>query len=271
MVGWINNRLGFDMLMKAPNQSPDRRSGNSPQPVYPARVRAPSSAGGVRPVVPRWALVSAVGAPVSLLATATVAAQLHTSPYDPISQTMSVLAATGSGAMVMTAGFIMTAACQIVTAAGLYVLSPVPRIVLAFAGCCGLAVAALPVSLDHFVAPHLLAAGMGTGMLALWPVLAMSAAAFAPAACQRCWAISASIIFAALLAWVCYEANQGMLLGLAERVAVIGETFWPLAVVATSRDVHEQRAQGVSAVADPVGIRVLSGSTHRKTATRKSE
>src|SRR4051812_9146398 len=83
--------FGFDMLMKAPNQSP--------HPV-PARVRAPASAGDVRPVVPRWALVSAVGAPVSLLATTTVAAELYTSPYDPISQTMSVLAATGSGAMV---------------------------------------------------------------------------------------------------------------------------------------------------------------------------
>jgi hypothetical protein len=224
------------MLMKAPNQSP--------HPV-PARVRAPASAGDVRPVVPRWALVSAVGAPVSLLATTTVAAELYTSPYDPISQTMSVLAATGSGAMVMTAGFIVTAACQIVTAAGLYVLSAIPRIVLAFAGCCGLAVAALPVSLQQCVAPHLLAAGMGTGMLALWPVLAMSAAASAPAACRRCWAISASIIFAALLAWVCYEANHGMLLGLAERVAVIGETFWPLAVVVTSR--HGPRSHRVTA------------------------
>jgi hypothetical protein len=256
------------MLMKAPNQSPDRRSGKSPQPGYPARLRAPSSAGVVRPVVPRWAIVSAVGAPFSLLATATVAAQLQTSAYDPISQTMSVLAATGSGAMVMTAGFIMTAACQIVTAAGLYVLSPVPRIVLAFVGCCGLAVAALPVSLHQCVAPHLLAAAMGTGMLSLWPVLAMSGAASTPAACRRCWAISASIIFAASLAWVCYEANQGMLLGLAERVAVIGETFWPLAVVATSRHVHKSWsthsdcisiATGVAAVADPVGIQALSG------------
>jgi hypothetical protein len=103
-VGWINNRLGFDMLMKAPNQSPDRRSGKSPQPVYPARVRAAASARAVPPVVPRWALVSAVGAPLSLLAAATVAAHLHKSTYDPISQTLSVLAATGSGAMVMTPG-----------------------------------------------------------------------------------------------------------------------------------------------------------------------
>lgn len=227
------------MLMKAPNPSPDRWSGRSPQPLHPASVQASASARVLRPVVPRWALVSAVGAPVSLLATATVAAELHMFPYDPISQTMSVLASTGSGAMVMTAGFITTAVCQIVTAAGLHVLSLVPRIVLAFAGCCGLAVAALPVSVQQCVAPHLLAAAMGTGMLALWPVLAMSGAPFAPAACRRCWAISASIVFAALLLWVCYEANHGMLLGLAERVAVIGETFWPLAVVATSRHLRQ--------------------------------
>jgi hypothetical protein len=239
------------MLMKVPNQSPE--------PVQPARVRPPASSRVLQPVVPRWALVSAVGAPVSLLATATVAARLYTSPYDPISQTMSVLAATGSGAMVMTAGFIMTAACQIITAAGLYVLSRVPRIVLAFVGCCGLAVAAFPVSLNPCVVPHLLAVAMGTGMLALWPVLAMSGAAFAPAACRRCWAISASIIFATLLAWVCYEANQGMLLGLAERVAVIGETFWPLAVVATSRHVHERRR----AVTSGSTVTSCSGSRSR--------
>src|SRR5439155_22021449 len=106
-----------------------------------------------------------------------------------------------------------------------------------------------------------LAAVMGTGMLSLWPLLAMSDAASAPAACRRCWAISASIVFVALLAWVCYAANQGMLLGLAERVAVIGETFWPLAVIATSRHVHERRAQG------PLHPRVLSGvGIQRRTA-----
>jgi hypothetical protein len=248
------------MLMKAPNPSTDRWSGRSAQPVHPARRRPPASAGAVGPVVPRWVLVSAVGAPVSLLATATVAAELRASPYDPVSQTMSVLAATGSGAMVMTAGFIVTAVCQIVTAAGLLVLSPVPRIVLAFAGCCGLAVAALPVSLHRCVAAHLMAAAMGTGMLALWPVLAMSSAAFAPAACRRCWAIPASIIFATLLAWVCYEANHGMLLGLAERVAVIGETFWPLAVVATSRHVHEPRRQGPIAEASDLALRAPRGA-----------
>jgi hypothetical protein len=144
----------------------------------------------------------------------------------------------------MTAGFIITAVCQIVTAAGLYVLSAVPRIVLAFAGCCGLAVAALPVSFHQCVTPHLVAAVMGTGMLSLWPVLAMSDAVSAPAACRRCWAISASVVFAALLAWVCYETDQGMVLGLAERVAVIGETFWPLAVVATARQPDKRQAAG---------------------------
>jgi hypothetical protein len=72
--------------------------------------------------VPNWAVASAVGAPVALVTSTSLATLLPTTPYDPFGQTMSVLAATPRSAPVMTIGFVLTAMCQIATAAGLHVL-----------------------------------------------------------------------------------------------------------------------------------------------------
>jgi len=86
--------------------------------------------GGQRQV-PTWALVAAGAAPSVLLTSSIFARLATTSPYDSIGQTMSVLASTGRhGGWIMTAGFVLSALAQIVTAAGLYVLGPLPRITL---------------------------------------------------------------------------------------------------------------------------------------------
>lgn len=185
--------------------------------------------------VPNWAVASAIGAPVALVASSSVATMLPNTPYDPFQQTMSVLAATPRSAPVMTAGFVLTAMFQIATAAGLHVLRPGPRLVLAFAGSCGLAVAALPVSVQGCTVAHLCAAGLGIATLSIWPVIARSGVASGLAACRSCWALSASVVFAALVGWVAWETQRGVDLGLAERVTVVGETLWPLVVVASAR------------------------------------
>jgi hypothetical protein len=72
--------------------------------------------------VPNWAVASAVGAPVALVTSTSLATLLPTTPYDPFGQTMSVLAATPRSAPVMTIGFVLTAMGQIATAAGLHVV-----------------------------------------------------------------------------------------------------------------------------------------------------
>jgi hypothetical protein len=82
--------------------------------------------------VPNWAVASALGAPVALVTSTSLATLLPTTPYDPFGQTLSVLAATPRSAPVMTIGFVLTAMCQIATAAGLHVLRPAPRVLLAF-------------------------------------------------------------------------------------------------------------------------------------------
>jgi hypothetical protein len=72
--------------------------------------------------VPNWTVAAAIAAPVTLVATSSVATMLPASHDDPVGQTMSVLAATPRSAPVMTIGFVLTAVCQILTAAGVYVL-----------------------------------------------------------------------------------------------------------------------------------------------------
>ncbi len=185
--------------------------------------------------VPNWTVAAAIAAPVTLVATSSVATMLSASHYDPVGQTLSVLAATPRSAPLMTIGFVLTAVCQIVTATGLHVLRPAPRLVLAFAGGCGLAVAAMPVSWQAAVGAHLFAAGAGIVTLSMWPVLTMSGSVAAPAACRFRWAVTASVLFAALVAWVLWETQRGGDLGIAERATVVGETLWPLVVAATAR------------------------------------
>ncbi|HUH67886.1 MAG TPA: hypothetical protein VLZ05_02835 [Mycobacterium sp.] len=103
------------------------------------------------------------------------------------------------------------------------------------AGCCALAVAAFPVSSNASSTAHVLAAGFAAIVLAIWPVLSISAGVAAPVVCRTRWAVSGSLVMLALLIWVGYEAEQGAALGLAERVAAIGELIWPLAVVVAAR------------------------------------
>jgi hypothetical protein len=155
--------------------------------------------------------------------------------YDPVTETLSILATTGRAQWIMTTGFVISAICQIVTAVGLSALRLVPRLALAVAGCCGLAVAAFPTHLHGPAMAHILAAGAGAVVLAVFPVLAMTGAASAPRACRARWAVTGSIALTALLAWVYWEANNGEVLGLAERVAAYAEFTWPLLVVLTAR------------------------------------
>lgn len=128
---------------------------------------------------------------------------------------------------------VLSAVCQIGTAAGLQVLRPLARAALAFAACCGLAAALLPATPAATATAHVRAVTTGAMLLALWPVLAISH--MAPPTCRARWAIAASSVLCALLVWVFYEAQDGLILGLAERVTVVAELMWPLVVVVTAR------------------------------------
>ncbi|BCI91287.1 hypothetical protein NIIDMKKI_64930 [Mycobacterium kansasii] len=53
--------------------------------------------------MPCWAIVSAAVSPLALLVSAAVATSKRNRSYDPVSETLSILAAGGGGAWIMTA------------------------------------------------------------------------------------------------------------------------------------------------------------------------
>ena len=182
-----------------------------------------------------WTLVTAAAAPVVLVGAAILARAVLTTSYDSWSETLSVLAGRGSGQGIMTAGFVLSAAFQIATAMGLRVVRLSARIALAVAGCCGLAVAAFPVTVSANESTHLLAAAGGLIALALVPILGMSSAATTPLVCRPRCALTATLVLCALVLWVYYEARHGVFLGLAERLTAVTELAWPLVVVVCAR------------------------------------
>ncbi|WP_187776433.1 DUF998 domain-containing protein [Antrihabitans cavernicola] len=179
--------------------------------------------------------MSAAGAPTSLIVGGALAHHLHSGPYDAVSQTLSVLAADSGSRWAMTAGFVITACCHVVTAMGLRVLPPTPRIALALAGVFGLAVAVFRQPVHGSSAMHVWSVAAGLLILGIWPLLAMSRDPSAPAACRVRYTTVATGVLLALLVWLIIETQGGSLLGVAERICVVAQTLWPLAVTASAR------------------------------------
>jgi Protein of unknown function (DUF998) len=185
--------------------------------------------------MPRWVFLSALAAPIVLLSSATLAAAAGAPTYSAVNQTMSVLAGTGRAKWIMTTGFVVSASCLIVTAAGLRILRPVPRAALATAGLCGLTVAAAPVSTNQATGAHLAATAVGVTVLAIWPALTTCDGPVAPSVCRTPWALSATAVMCGLLAGMYYQTRNGLYLGLAERAVLCTEMLWPFVVVVTAR------------------------------------
>ncbi|KZS60474.1 hypothetical protein A4G28_17475 [Mycobacterium ostraviense] len=158
--------------------------------------------------MPCWAIVSAVAPPLALLISAAVATSKRTRTYDPVSETLSILAASGRGAWIMTAGFVVSGGCLILTAGGLRVLAVLPRVVLGLAGCCGLAVAALPDRLGTATA-RLAAAAAGAVLLAICPLLAVSWDVVTVPGRRTYRTVAVSAVLLGLLLWVGYSAWRG--------------------------------------------------------------
>ena len=182
--------------------------------------------------VPRWALVSAIAAPVAMIGGWTLAAARQPS-FDPAQETISALAAsTATDPWIMTAGLAITGVAHMVTATG---LTPVPgraRVLHAVGGAATLAVALLPV--DTAPQAHGIAAGIGFGALALWPALA--ARRGATGILRPAVTVGASAVLVGLL--VCFVVelqHDGDAVGLSERAVAGAQALWPLAVVVALR------------------------------------
>ncbi|WP_175440188.1 DUF998 domain-containing protein [Micromonospora nigra] len=183
--------------------------------------------------VPLWALLSAVAAPLLLIGGWTLAEARQTGGYDPVTDTISALAAVDADdRWIMTLGLVGLGLCHCVTAAGLRPLAPAGRLLLALGGVATVAVAAtpLPAGAGSSTAgagsstPHALAAAIAFGALALWPALATRGAR------PRWLALTGVLVLA--VGWFVVELTVGgPRVGLSERVAAGAEALCPLVVV----------------------------------------
>jgi hypothetical membrane protein len=185
--------------------------------------------------VPRWALLSAVLAPVSLIACWLVAGLLQPSGYDPIRQTISVLAGgAASHRWIMTLGLYCVATCQILTGAGLSAARRGARTFLVLGGLAGLGVAAFPQPAHGTTTVHLVFATASVILLALWPAtIASRRPAHSLFDVRRCQLVTA--VFVGMLLWLLVAAQVGGALGIAERVDTAIENAWPLVIVIALR------------------------------------
>ena len=182
--------------------------------------------------VPLWGLASSAMAPLLLFGGWTEAARLQPLPFDPVTDTVSALAAVGTpDRWVMTLTFLLVAACDIVTAAALRPAGTAGRLILVAAAVAGILVALNPVHGGGSVA-HAIWASTGFAGLALWPAGAWRRGPGVPWGLRPAVCAVVVVVLAGLAAWFGIEvvtaAGQA---GLAERLAGLAQAAWPLAVV----------------------------------------
>jgi len=208
-------------------------SGSTPPQPGPAAVAA-------RPahphLVPWWAFVSAVVAPVSMIGAWTLSAALQPS-FDPVRDTISDLATAGMVApWVMGAGLAVTGVAHCVTAAGLRDVPTAGRALLVLGGLATFAVAMFPS--DTHSQLHGISAAVGFGALGLWPALAARRGEKGVLSPEV--AIPASVVLLGLVGVFVAELQQitpddGALTGLTERLVAGAQSLWPLVVVVALR------------------------------------
>ena len=188
-----------------------------------------------------WGLMSSSAAPVLLIGGWTLAAARQGRAFDPVSQTISELAAHGShDRWVMSGALVGVGICHVVTASALRPAASVGRLVLAAGGTATVLVAAYPLTVGAGSSrAHTLVAMVALGALAIWPAAAWRRSPGTPAALRPAVSAAAALGLLGALAWFGYELSQdGDQIGLTERVAAGSQAVWPLAVVVWSRLAH---------------------------------
>ncbi|MDI3387511.1 DUF998 domain-containing protein [Streptomyces sp. B-S-A8] len=207
--------------------------------------------------VPWWAVLSSGCAPLLLVGGWTLAAVVEGPGYDPVTETISAMAADGaSGRGVLSGALVALGVCHLVTAWGLRPAAVAGRVAL---GCGGLAVIGMalsPVPESGGSLVHGWVAAVGFALMALWPVLAAAWPGAArrgaawPGAARRGaaqpggvrpeavpWGLRPALSLAVCLlmgagaVWFLVALHRQGAAGVAERVLTTAQTAWPFAVV----------------------------------------
>jgi hypothetical membrane protein len=194
------------------------------------------------PAVRPWAIISAGLAPVLLTGTYLIAGILQPASYNPVRETISVMAGqAGTDRWVMTGGIFLTGGCYLLTAAGLTGLRTSARALLIVAGLAGIGIAASPEPARGATPRHLAWTVLGAVTIAAWPAFAARRAAPRPLILSGYGSAAVTAVFVALLGWLLAETRDGSVLGLAERLTSSIQTCWPFTVAVTLRRTRRPR------------------------------
>ncbi|WP_407342073.1 DUF998 domain-containing protein [Pengzhenrongella phosphoraccumulans] len=187
--------------------------------------------------LPRWALPSALVAPIGMIGGWTLAAAVQGPGFDPVRDTISALATQAVTApAIMTAGLALTGVGHVATAVALRPAALRGRLLLATGGVATALVAALPV--DAYPRAHGVCAAVAFGALSIWPAAASRRGA--KGALSPLAGALASGVLLVLLAWFVVELqglgpDGGAATGLAERAVAGAQSLVPLGLVLALR------------------------------------
>jgi hypothetical protein len=181
--------------------------------------------------VPAWAIVSAGLTPILLTAGWLVAGTLQPASYNPIQDTVSVMAGHGgTDRWVMTGALLLVGGFHLVTAAGLGALRVSARVLLVLAGLSSLGIAASPEPAVGSTPQHLAWTSFGAVIITVWPAFVARPGSPQPLILSRRGAAVVTAVFFALLCWLVIETQGGSNLGMAERLTSSVQTSWPFVV-----------------------------------------
>ncbi|MFI0941332.1 DUF998 domain-containing protein [Streptomyces sp. NPDC021020] len=180
-----------------------------------------------------WAVLSSGSAPVLLLGGSATAAVVEGPDYNPVKQTISVLAADNQEAYwALTATLLALGLCHLATAAGLRAAALAGRLALGGGGVSAMLLAFFPAPATGGSLSHGSVVTVGFALLALWPVLAAwRRPAGGPWGLRPVpsWVVTALMLVGA--AWFVVENQRHGPAGVAERVVTGATAVWPVVVV----------------------------------------
>jgi hypothetical membrane protein len=210
-----------------------------------------------------WALISATLAPVVLIAGWLVAGLVQSNDYNPVSQTISVLAGSAANhRWIMTFGLVLVGVCHLVTAAGLTSFRMRARLGLGIGGLAGLGVAIFAEPVHGSTSTHIVFATLCVLILALWPATIPTPGGAHPAVLTTRTAAMVTAVFLGLALWVYIAGHGGGALGIAERVDTAIANAWPLVVLVALRrhrrsDVGERAVGRAARIPDALPVDAL--------------
>ncbi|MFF2508984.1 DUF998 domain-containing protein [Streptomyces sp. NPDC058067] len=184
--------------------------------------------------VPKWALFTSGCAPVLLIGGWTMAARLEGPAYNPVTQTISVLAAYGSvGFWWMTGALLALGTCHLLTAWGLRTAALAGRLALGAGGVAALVVTLFPAPSSGGSYRHGSVTAVGFALLTVWPILAAARGGTKPWGLRLVPSVTATACMCAAAVWYLVETQSHGAAGIAERLVTVLQSVWPFVVVAS--------------------------------------